>query len=64
MELNENEMTLTLARGFVDTGLEDTGLQLLIDAVNADRSIPACAGESQQNGRPDISLLLSLGILL
>ncbi len=35
------------ARGLVDTGLEDTGLQLLIDAVNADRSIPTCAGESQ-----------------
>jgi len=38
-------MTLTQARDLVDTDLGDTGLQLLIDTVNADRPIPACAGE-------------------
>ncbi len=40
-------MTRTQARDLIDTGLEDTGLQLLIDTVNADRPIPACAGEPQ-----------------
>ena len=38
-------MTRAQARDLAGTELEDTGLQLLIDTVKADRSIPACTGE-------------------
>ena len=41
-------MTLAQARDLADTDLEDTGLQLLIDTVNADRSIPTCTGEPHE----------------
>ena len=46
-------MTLAQARGLADTSLEDTDLQLRIDTVNADRYIPASAGEPQQDERAD-----------